>query len=110
MKHGGPLKRRTPLAPMSTKRRRQLDGGERQWRRAELERRCWCEIGRPGCLGRATELHEVVKRSRGGSTTDPDNVRSVCHRCHMWTESEPALATALGFLAKKKIEKPSITY
>lgn len=45
-----------------------------------------------------TEVHEKLKRSRGGSILDPDNVLALCHACHFFTEAEPRLATMAGML------------
>lgn len=55
-----------------------------------------CEY--PGCRDPWVDMHEVKKRSRGGSPTDPDNIKCLCRRHHEWTEAEPAEATRLGFL------------
>lgn len=104
------LKRTKGLRQVSPKRRKRLADGETAWRREELARRYWCEIGprlaaaghmhwRGGCLGRASELHEVIKRSRGGSTTDADNCLAVCRRCHSFSEEEVEESTRLGLLA-----------
>lgn len=50
------------------------------------------------CGRRSTEVHEKLKRSRGGSILDPENVLALCHSCHRFTESEPRLATLAGML------------
>lgn len=53
------------------------------------------------CRGaRAVDVHERLKRSRGGSITDPSHGHMVtaCRPCHDWTEREPALATARRML------------
>ncbi len=47
---------------------------------------------------RVLEPHEPLKRSRGGSTTDPDAIQMLCSPCHRWTEEEPRLATEAGLL------------
>ena len=118
MKRGQPLQRRTPLkaktplqgaslkgsatslarstrvSPMSAKRRE-----DAQVRRALVARllreRPRCEA-RWACQGaRAVDVHERIKRSRGGSITDPVQAHMVtlCRACHELTESEPAEAT-----------------
>lgn len=38
-----------------------------------------CE--RCGCA-RATEVHELLPRGRGGSILDRDNLAALCHDCH----------------------------
>lgn len=50
------------------------------------------------CTGRATDGHEKLKRSRGGSITDPRNIAHCCRSCHEWTEEFPELATEVGLL------------
>lgn len=50
------------------------------------------------CTQRSAEVHELKKRSRGGSILDDDNVAALCHWCHAWTEAEPRLATEAGLL------------
>lgn len=53
--------------------------------------RCWRR--------RATEVHEVLSRGRGGSILDGGNLRALCHVCHRWVTENPAAATAEGFLS-----------
>ncbi len=45
-----------------------------------------------------TQPHELKKRSHGGSITDPANVWLLCHRCHRWTEDQPAEAIDAGWI------------
>lgn len=48
------------------------------------------------CRGaRAVDVHERLKRSRGGNILDPVQAHMVttCRPCHDWTEREPAEAT-----------------
>lgn len=42
----------------------------------------------------AVDVHERLKRSRGGVITDPDQAHmvTVCRACHEMTEAEPAEA------------------
>jgi hypothetical protein len=54
-----------------------------------------CQI-RWVCSGaRAVDVHERLKRSRGGSITDPRHGHMVtaCRACHDMTETHPAEAT-----------------
>ena len=95
---GSPPKRRTPLRPVSIKRQR-----ETRERRRMLEAKYGgtgpvvCEV--PWCTNLATDPHEPLTRARGGSITDPDNVRAVCRPCHqVITDRQPAWAYRLGFL------------
>lgn len=53
------------------------------------------------CQGaRAVDVHERLKRSRGGSITDERHGHMVtaCRPCHDWTEREPAAATRARML------------
>lgn len=50
------------------------------------------------CKVKAVDGHEKLKRSRGGSITDPRNIVHCCRSCHTWTEAEVALATECGLL------------
>lgn len=97
-----PLNRKTRLtakkglAPQSDKRRD--ENKVRAALREQLlkERGPRCEY--PGCTRRWVDMHEVKKRSRGGSITDPDNIKLLCRPHHEWTESHPAEAQEQGFL------------
>jgi hypothetical protein len=62
---------------------------------AILAERPKCE-GRWVCRGaRAVDVHERLKRSRGGKITDPRQAHMValCRPCHEMTEAQPAEAT-----------------
>jgi len=48
---------------------------------------------------RATEVHEVLSRARGGSILDRSNCRALCHDCHQWVTTHPDDAAATGWLA-----------
>lgn len=50
------------------------------------------------------DVHELVRRSQGGSILDEKNVLAVCRKCHDRIGREPALAFSLG-LAKRGWEK-----
>ena len=49
------------------------------------------------------DLHEIVRRSQGGSILDEDNVLAVCRPCHTRIGNYPQLAFDLG-LAKHSWE------
>lgn len=55
--------------------------------------------------GGAVNGHEILKRSRGGSITDMENVVLLCDVHNSWVEDNPALATRMG-LAAHSWEKP----
>lgn len=50
------------------------------------------------------DVHELVRRSQGGSILDEDNVLAVCRKCHDRIGREPNLAVELG-LAKRSWER-----
>lgn len=53
------------------------------------------------CSLRATEVHEVLSRARGGSILDESNCLCLCHYCHAWTTRNPRLATMAGLLKSR---------
>ena len=48
---------------------------------------------------KSVDIHELVRRSQGGSILDEQNLMAVCRPCHSRIGREPALAFELG-LAK----------
>lgn len=50
------------------------------------------------CGNRATEVHELKSRARGGSILDRTNCVCLCHTCHHWVTTNPAEAKAQGWL------------
>ena len=118
MKRSGPLKRTSSLRSVS-KKRQQVSGKRRAMVREQLEARPKCEAGEPiymhyvnkfgkafarerrrtdRCQGRATDIHEPLMRSRGGSIVDPENTIAVCRRCHSWIHANPEASVAMGLL------------
>lgn len=112
MKRGGPLRR-------VSKKRASIQGARRKLVREQLALRPQCEAGEPihlyyvdhfgrafawekfktdRCQGRATDIHEPLMRSRGGSIVDVGNTISVCRRCHDWIHGNPEAATEVGLL------------
>jgi hypothetical protein len=75
-------------------------GGRRDLVAALLAESPRCQI-RVLCRGaRAVDVHERLKRSRGGDILDPVQAHMVtaCRACHDWTEREPQAATAARML------------
>ena len=73
-----------------------------------LEEREWCEAcpvfaKHDGAMfyqrNRSVDIHELVRRSQGGSILDVDNLLAVCRPCHRRIGNHPQLAFDLG-LAK----------
>lgn len=54
-----------------------------------------------GCNGWATDGDERLRRSAGGSITDPDNVRPVGRLCHDWIGAHPKLAREWGLVESR---------
>ena len=48
---------------------------------------------------KSEDIHELVRRSQGGSILDENNLMAVCRKCHTRIGNHPALAFELG-LAK----------
>lgn len=45
---------------------------------------------------RSQDIHEIVRRSQGGSILDESNLLAVCRPCHSRIGNNPALAFDLG--------------
>lgn len=90
--------RKTRLKPMSTKRRRE-NRERRKNLHAAYGERPYCQARIAGvCTGWATDGHELLLRSSGGSITDPANVMPVCRPCHrVITEMAADEAREKGF-------------
>lgn len=74
-----------------------------------LKERFLCEACKPFAAhdGKTTfnqhlsrDVHEIVRRSQGGSILDENNVLAVCRPCHIRIGNNPQLAFDLG-LAKR---------
>ena len=101
MKRRGRLNRYTPLRARS-KKRQQLYRTERvPLVKALLEEMPVCQVR--GCTRRSVDVHEVVRRSQGGSITDRANLRVLCRQCHddVTFRPEPWMYE-LGFLKKRE--------
>lgn len=95
------MKRSGPLPPVSEKRKR--TNRERTKMRKEHfgEERPRCAVRWDGdCTGWADALHELKKRSQGGSLTDPNNAVPCCNRCNSKIEDHPDEAHRRGFVVK----------
>ena len=92
-----PLKRGKPLRPRSAKttalyRTQRVPLVAALFAETEI-----CEV--PWCTEVATDPHEPLTRARGGSITDPANVRKVCHGHNvMFASDEQPWMYELGFL------------
>jgi hypothetical protein len=64
-----------------------------------LEERPRCEFPL-GCTARAQGLHELLKRSGGGSIVDEANIATACHFHNGWAEDHPLEAVAIGWVRR----------
>lgn len=55
-----------------------------------------CRAQLKGCDVRASDGHELKRRSQGGDPTDPAHVIPLCRPCHRWVTEHPREARALG--------------
>ena len=54
------------------------------------------------CGGMADDAHELLSRARGGSITDPENVRPVCREDHRRITENPAWAEENGYALRRE--------
>lgn len=104
LKRTGELKRGGPLKPRSKKKEKEYTKRRPLVERL-LKERPWCEacpvfakhdklavyIRRP-----SVDIHELKRRSQGGSILDEQNLLAVCRECHNRIGAHPALAFELG--------------
>lgn len=72
-----------------------------EWPWCELSDRIW-RVDRSwrSCGGGAVGLHELRKRSAGGSLTNRANLLRCCSPCNSWVEDHPALARMAGLVVR----------
>lgn len=109
------LKRDTALRRQSRKNAAKHDGegGRRQARMRMLADHPECQVPEilrlrgldgvgPECAGSATQVHERLPRSAGGSIVLRANLVAICAVCHAWIhDKEPALAREAGLLVSR---------
>lgn len=94
---GTGLSRRAPLKPRSAKTAALYRNERVPLVAALFEELTVCEV--PWCTSVATDPHEPLTRARGGSITDPANVRKVCHEHNVqFGSDEQPWMYELGFL------------
>jgi hypothetical protein len=99
-----PLKRKTPLKRSGSlaavsKKRAKLNRARAVFVADELSKRQTCEANIPDvCTRRATELHEPILRSFGGSILDVENSVAICRLCHTWVHDNVGEARELGLI------------
>lgn len=104
--------KRTPLKPISAKRRK-LSAARKRCCEIVAERsggRCEVhDLYRSGrdvvwdrCDSPAAHVHEIRRRSQGGDITDPKNCLHVCAVCHDKIHRHPLWAKIHGYLSMRK--------
>jgi hypothetical protein len=117
LSRSAPMKRSKPLAQRSKKQARVYAGdaavgieGRRDFVARILGERSACEAcaridlllgAHARAPHRATEVHEILRRSAGGSVVDDSNVAAVCRRAHAWIHEHPKEARDLGLLRSR---------
>lgn len=89
------LVQRSRLRPVSTKR-----AAENRQRAKVVKQLVEADpiCAFPSCTAFASDPHEIVPRSRGGSIVDPEIIRLLCRPHHNWAHEHPIQATELGLL------------
>lgn len=41
-----------------------------------------CQVGGPGCTGRADQVDHIISTAAGGAPLDPDNAQAICSACN----------------------------
>jgi hypothetical protein len=82
---------RVPLVAAMLEESRACELGDRIWRVSASYR---------GCRGEAIGLHELRKRSAGGSLTNRANLLRCCGPCNSWVEDNPRLARNAGLVVR----------
>jgi 5-methylcytosine-specific restriction endonuclease McrA len=118
LKRRKPLKAKTPLKQKSqlkkrSKKTEKLYSERRPFVEKILKERPLCEACKVFAAHdekvtyrqhMSKDVHEIVRRSQGGSILDESNVLAVCRPCHIRIGNYPQLAFDLG-LAKHGWEK-----
>ena len=90
--------KRSPLNPVSAKRRAQAPQ-RRALRERVLSDTPLCVANITDLCGHvATDVHEVKTRGRGGSILDDANCIALCRPCHSFITTNPEWATTNGFM------------
>lgn len=128
MKRSGPLKRtsplksnsslsqgsglkRTELKKRSDKRSKVMKDDRVPLIKALVDAGFSCEISpvldyhgiadAQNCFGSISGMHELRKRSSGGSLTNRDNLVPACSYCNSWVEDNPTLAHQIGLVVRE---------
>ena len=98
LKRKTPLKRTGSLSPVS-KKRAKTNRQRAKFVKEELDKRQYCAAHIPNICSRwATEIHEPILRSAGGSILAADNSVAICRMCHRWVHDNVAEAKKMGLI------------
>lgn len=86
--------KRTPLRPVSARRRRE-NAIRAERRKALIGQPCEAQLS--GCAYTGTDWHELLSRARGGSITDESNRAWLCRPCHEYITTHPRWAESAGW-------------
>lgn len=87
-----PMKRSGALRQRSKKMQRMYDEERIPLVKELLEKHPSCAALLKGCTRRATQVHEVKSRGRGGSIVNPENCVTLCDNCHRYITAHPKWA------------------
>lgn len=90
--------KRTPLRRISSKRAKQQRERIANLRAIDADQAV-CERCR---FERATDAHELLRRSQGGDPTDMSGIKLLCRTCHDWIGRNPRQAVAEGFAVTRR--------
>src|SRR5687768_5903749 len=97
MKRTTPMRRTAYMKRVSDKRRALMA------KRREVV--AWFLAAHPVCQRcgerKSHDVHEVLRRSAGGSILDVSNCRALCRRCHDWVHANPEQARVDGWLKSR---------
>lgn len=90
--------KRSPIRRISTKRAKQQRERVNHLRAVGADEAV-CERCR---FERATDAHELLRRSQGGDPTDLSGIRLLCRTCHDWIGRHPRQAVAEGWAVTRR--------
>lgn len=86
------IKRKTPMRRRSKKTQRVYEEERIPLVQELLSKHPSCSARLKGCTRRATQVHEVKSRGRGGSIVNPENCVTLCDSCHRYITAHPKWA------------------
>lgn len=90
--------KRTPIKRQSAKRAREQRGRVAMLRDIEADQQI-CQRCR---ADRASQAHEYLRRSQGGSITEIEGIALICFECHRFITEHPRQAVAEGWAVTRR--------